>query len=358
VRIAFVADLRAIHTSRWVEFFVQRGHDVRVVSCGGGEHARDAGYDVVDLGAPPIGKLGYVYRIPSVRAAVRAFEPDVVHAHHATSYGMLAWASGVRPLVVTAHGSDVLVSPRNPAMRAVLRSTLRAADLVTVPSEQMREAVMQLAGSATPVIEMQYGVEVPRLSALAQRSRRDADAGAGTLRIVSARLLHPIYRIDLLLRGLAVLRARGVQWHCDLYGDGPERDELESLAARLGIRSYTEFHGLRPIEEVEQAMAEADVYASLAASDGASIALLEAMVLGSVPVVSDIPANRSWISDGVTGALTADTPEAVADAVERARALDRDAVSTANRATVAARADRATNLSLIEDRLRELTGRS
>jgi glycosyltransferase involved in cell wall biosynthesis len=357
VRIAFVADLRAVHTRRWVEFFAQRGHDVRVVSCGGGERVRGAEYDVVDLGAPPLGKIGYLYRIPAVRAAVRAFEPDVVHAHHATSYGMLAWASGVRPLVVTAHGSDVLVSPRNPAMRAVLRRTLRAADLITVPSEQMREAVDRLTGDATPVIELQYGVDVRRLSELAQRSRGDGAIEAGVLRIVSARLLHPIYRIDLLLRGLAVLRTRGVRWRCDLYGDGPERDELETLATRLGIGSWTEFHGQRPIAEVERAMAEADVYASLAASDGASIALLEAMVLGPVPVASDIPANRAWITDGVTGALTAGTPEAVADAVERARALDRDAVAAANRATVAARADRATNLGVIEGRLRELTGR-
>ena len=48
-------------------------------------------------------------------------------------------------------------------------------------------------------------------------------------------------------------------------------------------------------------MGRADVYVSLAESDGTSIALLEALALGAVPVLSDIPANRAWVRDGETG---------------------------------------------------------
>jgi glycosyltransferase involved in cell wall biosynthesis len=70
-----------------------------------------------------------------------------------------------------------------------------------------------------------------------------------------------------------------------------------------------------------------------------------------VPVVSDIPANRAWIEDGVGGVLVAIDAAAVADGIERAAALDRAAVAAVNRRVVRERADRARNLGALEEQL-------
>ena len=83
--------------------------------------------------------------------------------HTTLLYGMLALAAGVRPLVVTAHGSDVLLSRHNIVYRHVLRRVFRSASLVTVPSDEMREAVIELAGRQ---LALELGVE-------------KADAGGG-----------------------------------------------------------------------------------------------------------------------------------------------------------------------------------
>lgn len=356
MRIAFLAFHGTLHTRRWVAWFAERGHEVVVVTCGDLAAVEEFGkYEVHDVGPPPLGKVGYVLRLPAVRRLVRSLDVDLVHAHQATSYGLLAWRSGFQPYVITAHGSDILMSPRNPLLRVLLRRALRNADLVTVPSEQMSAVVRELAGPESPVLTMQYGVETQRLAAVAERvrvaSRRDESR---VLRVVSARPLFPLYRYDALVAAVGLLRDRGVAITCDLFDDGPEREALGAQIASLGLEEAIQLHGIRPEETVMEELARCDVYVSLASSDGASIALLEAMALGAVPVLADIEANRAWVEDGRNGVLTAADAASVADALERAGQLDRERVAAENLEIVRARADRDSNLGRLEQELQKL----
>jgi L-malate glycosyltransferase len=348
MRIVFVAHHGTVHTRRWIAFFAARGHEVHVVTCGGGDvYDEDEDgrplprpYEVHDLGPPRAGKLGYLLKVAAARRVVRRLRPDLVHAHWATSYGLLGLAAGVHPFVVTAHGDDVLIAPGNRLLRPIVTRVLRAADLITVPSEHMRAAVHELVGPKRVEV-FQYGVETERLAGLAAAR----DRGGGPLRIVSARPLLELYRVDVLLEALAGLERPFV---ADIAGDGPERRRLEARAQRLGLADRVAFHGRLAPHRVERLIADADVYVSVAASDGTSIALLEALALGAVPVLSDIPANAAWVDDGETGVLVEATPAAVRAGIERAAALDRSAVAERNLRTVSQRADRDENLGRCE----------
>jgi glycosyltransferase involved in cell wall biosynthesis len=355
VRIAFLAFHGTIHTRRWVSWFAKRGHDVHVVTCGDDEQIEGYGeYEVHDVGSPPLGKVGYLLRAPAVRRVLRSLDADLVHSHQATSYGVLAALSGKHPYVITAHGSDILVAPHDPLQRSVIRRALRGADLVTVPSEQMSRIVRDLAGPEARVLTLQYGVESGRLAEIADRMQAAVPAGPRPLRIVSARPLFPLYRYDALVSALAVLRARELDFTCDLYDDGPERSSLLSQIESLGLTEEVSLHGLQPEAVVMEALARSDLYVSLASSDGASIALLEAMALGAVPVLADIPANRAWVRDGENGVLSGSDVTSIADAIQRGAGLDRATVAAENRALIADRADRDRNLGVLERELEAL----
>lgn len=367
MRIVFVANHASVHTRRWVAFFADRGHDVRVVTCGGADavdldtqgNVIGRNYRIVDLGSPRLGKLGYLFKLRRARRAIRRANAEVVHAHWATSYGLLALVAGVRPLVVTAHGDDLLIAPRNRIMRAIVLRVLRAAALITVPSEPMRQAAHALLGDegAPEVAVFQYGVEVRRLTALAASVRSQIDPrDIRPLRIVSARALLRLYRVDVLLDALALLAAQHVDFECELLGDGPERASLEAQAARLGIAHRCNFRGAVEPSEVEQVVAKSDIYVSVAESDGVSLALLEAMVLGAIPVLSDIPANRGWVNDGATGMLTEIEPAAVASAIRAAARIDAPRAGKDNCARVSELADRETNLAACELLIDSLVG--
>jgi glycosyltransferase involved in cell wall biosynthesis len=361
MRIVFVAWQGSEHTRRWAGFFAARGHDVHVVTCGGEESTgvEDAfpNYVVHDLRRPLLGKPGYLLKVPRARRLIRSLAPDVVHAHHATSYGLLAALAEVHPLVVTCHGSDILMSGQKGLMRPILRRVLAAADVITTPAEHVCEAVRAL-GASTEIVVFQYGVEVERLRAVAA-SVHKRDAGKpGLVRVVSARPLEALYRTDDIVRAVAILRERGVDCVYDVAGRGSEEDGLNHLVCEVGVADRVTFHGHLPEPVAEELIAAADVYVSAAESDGVSIALLEAMALGPVPVVSDIRANRHWVRDGVNGLLVEISPPAIADGILRALELDRADIHRRNLEIVRAQGDRDTNLGACEALLAELVARA
>lgn len=363
MRIVFVAWHGTPHTRRWVTFFAERGHEVHVVTCGDGDVVDvDADgaplprpYRVHDLGPPRLGKLGYFAKVARARRIVRRLRPDIVHAHYATSYGMLATAAGCHPLVVTSHGDDVLVAPRSRLPRLVVRSVLRRADLITVPGDHMVPVVEALtAPAAKRVLSFQYGVEVDRLAAVAESMENGRRGDGGPIRVVCVRQLWRLYRVDLLIRAVAQLRDRGVAVECDIAGDGEEREALESLTRELALEDRVRFHGYVQPAQAERLLASGDVYVSTSETDGLSVSLLEALALGVVPVLTDIPANRGWVEDGVSGVLVGHSADEVAQAIVTAAGLDRATAVRVNRATVRARADRTANLERLETALRSL----
>jgi glycosyltransferase involved in cell wall biosynthesis len=92
-----------------------------------------------------------------------------------------------------------------------------------------------------------------------------------------------------------------------------------------------------PHDRLAELYRVADVCLSVPSSDGTSVALLEAMATGRPVVVSDIPANREWVTEGESGVLVppGDAP-ALSDALLRlARSPDlRAAYGAAARANV------------------------
>jgi glycosyltransferase involved in cell wall biosynthesis len=359
MRIAVLGWHGMVHTRRFARFFAAAGHEVHVVTCGGGDVVDilsggdgQSPYVVHELGPPSFGKAGYLAKIPRARRLVRTLQPDVIHAHTATSYGLLAAATGIHPLVVTTHGSDVLVSTQNPAMRSVVQQVLRRAELITAPAEHMRLQIESLIGAAArDVLVLQYGVETSRLLSLGAEIRggRKRD---DVRRLVTARPLTNLYHTDLAIRALTEL---GDEWTLEIAGEGPARSALERLVAELGLADRVTFHGFVPDESaIHRLIASADVYLSMAESDGVSIALLEALALGTIPVLRDIPSNRAWIEDGVSGVLSEATPGAIAMSVRQATGLDAAIARRANQALVRERADRAVNLGALLHRLEAL----
>lgn len=79
-----------------------------------------------------------------------------------------------------------------------------------------------------------------------------------------------------------------------IAGDGPQRDELQELAERLGVRESVIFLGSVPHDEIAQYYAVSDVFLSLYDVSNLANPVLEAMSLG-LPIVS--------IDDGSTGGL-------------------------------------------------------
>jgi len=86
-----------------------------------------------------------------------------------------------------------------------------------------------------------------------------------------------------------------------IVGDGPMLADLQDYAERLGLNDNIEFLGKR--EDVEAILAHSKVFVLTSKSEGLSIAMAEAMVAGTVPVVADVGELGDLVIDSVNGYL-------------------------------------------------------
>jgi glycosyltransferase involved in cell wall biosynthesis len=284
VRIATLANAAVIHTRRWVEYFRARGHDVTLFSL----EPAPAGLSAVALPRAPLpDALRYPLARVALKRALEALEPDLVDAHYVPNYGLLAALCGVRPWVVTAWGSDLLVSAaRDPLRAARTRFVLRRADHVLADSDGLVAAARAGGAPADRVTRMTWGVELDRFRPAAARE-------PGLL--LSTRMHEEVYDLPTLLRGVARVMAARPQTRLVIAGDGSLRPTLEREAQRLLPAGRHEFVGRLAPSALADWLARAEIYLSASRSDSTSVSLLEAMASGAIPVVTDLEGNREWV---------------------------------------------------------------
>jgi len=121
--------------------------------------------------------------------------------------------------------------------------------------------------------------------------------------VLSNRNLLPIYNVSLLIRAIPLVIKEESKIKFIVAGDGPEREGLEREVRNLEIGDFVQFLGRVPHETMASLLSQADIYVSTSLHDGTSVSLLEALASGAFPVVTDIPSNREWISEGRNGFL-------------------------------------------------------
>lgn len=226
------------------------------------------------------------------RKFIRDLKPDIVHAHYASSGGLVAWMSGYRPYAVTIHGSDLLVRAKSATGTALLRRVLRGAQLVNPVANHMTSLLREWGVREDRTLVMPFGIDLRKLPFVPK-----ADRLAGGVKLLCTRTLNrPVYDIPTLLHALAKARSQGSPATLTL-ASGDWEPSLKELAGQLGLEQAVTFGSGYTIQDLPAMMAEHDVYVSASLSDGASVSLMEAMACGVFPLVSDIPANREWLVD-------------------------------------------------------------
>ncbi len=298
LRILFFADAASVHTRRWVASMVERGAEAIVITR---SPAEVPGAREVIAIAPGQDKASWFKALPEVRRVARRvaadFKPHLVHGHYVTSYGLWAAACGLRvPKVLTAWGSDILVTPRaSRLMRMIVRWSLRRADLITADSIEMVDEIASYHPSA-PVHQILWGADTAKFLPAPP---------APDFEVVSLRVWEPNYNIDLIIEAFArfvSLRPHS-QARLHLLGGGPLQGALEERVAALRLLQQVRFHGRLGDVEMIEAIQRCRASVSVPTSDATSVSVLESMACGLPIIASDLPANRQWV-DSRGGWLT------------------------------------------------------
>ena len=108
-------------------------------------------------------------------------------------------------------------------------------------------------------------------------------------------------RPDRFLAVVAAIAARLPGIRVAIIGDGPDAPVLRAQAATLGLADTVHFMGQRA--DVDELLAATRLFVLTSRWEGLSIAMLEAMAAGAVPVVADVGDLRDAIQPGQNGFL-------------------------------------------------------
>lgn len=126
--------------------------------------------------------------------------------------------------------------------------------------------------------------------------------------------LRPVKAIDDLIKAARRVHDHHPMVHFLIIGEGPEKEKLLNLAARLEITANIHFLGTR--NDVADLLAISDIGVLCSESEGMSNAILEYMAAALPVVVTDIDGNRELIEDRVNGRLVpVHDPQALAEAL-------------------------------------------
>jgi len=312
MKICLLGDAVSPHMKRQASWFARRGHEVHIITFDDTEitnvniHYIKPKLRRLSFFIPFRDILSLPLDIGRVKGIVKEINPDIVNGQYLTHYGLYAACTGFHPLVLTAWGSDVLITPKQfPFLRPLARYSLQKADLIICRTPFMRDGIIRLGASPNKVKISFLGVNTKKFS-LAKRDgelRNRLDIPNSSPIVISTRVFYPRYDVGTLIKAIPLILKDFPQAKFVLAGEGEQRNYLESLAQRLGISDSVRFVGLVPGNEVPKYLASSDVYVSTSLTDGVPNSLLEAMASGLAPVVTDIPANRLWIKDEENGFL-------------------------------------------------------
>lgn len=314
MKVAFLAPLSSIHTIRWANVFAEHGHDVHIISCH--RLGKDALHPSVEVHMLPFkAPLGYYLNVLAIKSILREIHPDVLNVHYASGYGTLARLSGFHPLVLSVWGSDVYDFPYESRVKmSIIQKNLNVADVICSTSEVMKIQTESLLLRPKKIFVTPFGIDTEKFTPKKNFSPEVKVIG-------TVKTLAPKYGISTLIKAFAIVLdklGKEAELKLVIAGGGPQRDELERLAAELNVSDKCEFLGKIPHEKVPEVLHSFDIYVVLSESESESfgVAILEASACGLPVVVSDAGGLPEVVADGQTGIVVPkNNPKAAADAI-------------------------------------------
>jgi glycosyltransferase involved in cell wall biosynthesis len=129
----------------------------------------------------------------------------------------------------------------------------------------------------------------------------------------------PRYGVDVLAKAFVRIAQQRVDVSLILLNGGSQAQPIRQILMSGGVIERVHFGGQVAQADLPRWIHMADIYISPSHVDGSSVSLMEALACGLPALVSDIPANKEWVSEGINGWLFPDgDAEALAEKITAA----------------------------------------
>lgn len=321
VKILLLSDTFSEHTEKWALSLANQGLQIGLFSFNKASYEWYNHPNITIFFEPEskinaestLTKLAYLKYVSILKKIIKHFQPDILHAHYATSYGFVGALSGFHPYIISSWGSDVMKFPnKNFVAKSILKYNFRSADVLCATSYVIKDYISKI--SVKPVSVIPFGIN----TSVFKPYKRLSPFGEGHFVIGCIKSLETIYRIDVLIRAFASLEPNYPQLRLMLIGHGAQADKLQQLVKELRLQEKVVFTGRIPYSEVADYYNMLDVLVNISEYESFGVSVIEAMACGKPVVVSNVGGLMEIVENDTLGLkVPVNAVEETAQAIER-----------------------------------------
>jgi glycosyltransferase involved in cell wall biosynthesis len=289
---AFVDTCITLHDAGIEQHIVTRRNDARL------KRLREAGLPVTTL---PFGGALDVYTMLALRCKIHSLRPDIVQS----------WMSRAAHFVPKAGPQDSYCHVARLGNYYKLKYFTSANAFVAV-TPMIADYLIQNGHAPGRVRQINNFADLGDDDQAAPLSRADYATPEGAPLLLALARLHDNKGLDVLLRALVDVPDAWL-W---IAGDGPKRDELEALAAELGVMDRVRFLGWR--DDRSALLKTADICVLPSRDEPFGTTFVQAWAYQTPLIASTADGPRQFVTHEHDGLLVPiDDPNALAQAIDR-----------------------------------------
>ncbi len=257
----------------------------------------------------------------AIEEEIENWKPDIVHGQHVWILPSLAVGYGV-PLVLTAHGTDLMGFDKWPDLRPYAQKAMDACKAVISISKdncllieerfpENKDKIVMMRNGYDPTI---FYPEPQDLDAVMARHNVAKEDYEGKKIVTFAGKLANFKGVDVLLDAIKIYEEKKPETITLIVGDGDERDKLHKQAKDLELKTVR-FFGNVAQQELRSVYNIADVNLVPSRREPFGLVAIEAMGCGAPVIATNQGGLPDFVNESVGGLVEPEDPVDLANKI-------------------------------------------
>jgi glycosyltransferase involved in cell wall biosynthesis len=304
LKVLLLSDTHSEHTEKWALGLANSGIKVGLFSFNKASYDWYVHENITVFFEPEksinaestLTKLAYIKYVSILKKIIAHFEPDILHAHYATSYGLVGALTGFHPFIISSWGTDVMKFPnKNFVAKSILKFNFKKADLLCATSFTIKDYIAQVVN--LPVAVIPFGININDFKPKKVESIfKDTDFVLGSIKPIES-----LYNIDILIKSFAKLLPKYANLKLLIIGEGTAQSALKQLCEDLNVSKNVIFTGRIPFKEVSNYYNMINVLVNISEYESFGVSVVEAMACGKPVVVTNVGGLKEVVKDDSVG---------------------------------------------------------
>lgn len=304
IKLLLLSDTDSEHTEKWAIGLADSGIEIGLFSFNKASYDWYNHKNITVFFEPDkkinaessLTKIAYIKYVNILKKIIKHFKPDILHAHYATSYGLVGALSKFHPFVISAWGTDVMKFPqKNFVAKSILKYNFKNADLVCATSNTIMEYIHQVIEK--PVNVIPFGINTD----LFKPRQVQSILSKNDFVIGSIKPLETLYNIDVLIKSFHKLHIKYPNSKLLIIGEGTISESLKQLAEDFSITEKVIFTGRIPYNEISNYYNMIDVLVNISQYESFGVSVAEAMACQKAVIVTNVGGLKEIVNSDEVG---------------------------------------------------------